>query len=272
MKKDHRFLWVFVASLIIASCKLADIRTGDLNEQQTATNQKGKELLKAAHIAMGLDQLTNYETYTLEYQEQYYGIGKWINKFNVNPVALTIDFVPRHFIGKVTVNNGNKKGDQFFYNEGKTYYKSAKGKEKESHKIADKWIRAHQYFLEFPLRIQEASIIRYAGDTIVANKKYHLVIASWNTIEPQKDIDQYLIGINKSNNFIDFIQFTVRDFAKFAVSTAKYNSFVEKNGIYFPSNITVHGKKYDSNKIYEMRVQKLTFNKVLKTTITNFKE
>jgi len=168
------------------------------------------------------------------------------------------------------VNNGRKKGNQYYYNEGKTYYKSANGKEKEHHKIADKWIKTHQYFLEFPLRIQEASVIAYAGDTIVAGKAYHLVMASWKTIAPQKDIDQYRIAINKDTNFIEFIQFTVRDFAKFAVGTAKYNSFIKKNGISFPSNISVHGKQYDSNKVYEMRVKELDFEKVDKKTIVAF--
>jgi len=270
MKKIYKYLPLVLCGLFIASCKLADIRTNEAKALLESPDKKGERLLDAAHRAMGIDQLMTYETYTLEYEEQYYGLGKWINKFNVNPVALTIDFVPRKFIGKVIVNNGKKKGNQYYYNEGKTYYKSVNGKEKEHHKIADKWIKTHQYFLEFPLRIQEASVITYAGDTIVNGKAYHLVLASWNTLAPQKDIDQYLIGINKNSNFIEFIQFTIRDFTRFAVSTAKYNTFIEKNGIYYPSNITVHGKKYNSRKIYEMRVEKLTFDKVPKHKIINF--
>jgi len=269
-KKTLYFQLLLILSLIFSSCKLADIRTDSLKASPTSNNQKGKTLLKEAHIAMGLDKLVNYQTYTVAYEEQYYGIGKFINKFNINPVQLTIDYIPQKFIGKVTVNNGRKKGNQYFYNKGKTYYKTVKGKEGERHKIAKKWIHTHQYFLEFPLRIQEATAITYAGDTIVNNKEYHLVLASWNTIEPQKDIDQYLIAINKKTNFIDFMQFTVRNFTGFAVSTAKYNSFIEKEGVFFPSNISVHGKKYNSSKLYEIRIQELKFDKVDKSTITDF--
>ncbi len=257
---------------MLSSCKLADIRLDGIKNHQTPVNKKGEDLLRAAHIKMGLDKLVNYKTYTIEYEEQYYGVGKFINKFNVNPVQLTIDYVPGNFIGKVTVKNGKKKGNQYYHNQGNTYYKTIKGREGSNDKIAKKWIHTHQYFLEFPLRIQEATAVIYAGETTIDTKEYDLILASWNTIEPQKEIDQYIIGINKETGFIDFIRFTVRDFAGFAVSTAKYNSFIEKEGVYFPSNISVHGKKYDSNKIYQMRVQELTFNKVERATITDFKK
>ena len=265
-----KFYLLLGCFIVLTSCKLADIRPNDLKNKEAASYELGKKLLEDSYKTMGYDKLKKYETYSIELEEQYYGIGKLINKFGVNPVQLNIDYIPGNFIGKATVKNGRKKGYQYFHNNGVTAYKTLKGKEKKNHKIARKWVPTHQYFLEFPLRIQEATAIAYAGDTIINKKRYHLILASWNTITPQKDLDQYLIGINKETNFIDFIQFTVRDYTKFIVGTAKYNAYKEKEGIFYPSDISLHRKKYNSNKIYQMRIKNLTYNKVKSTTITSF--
>jgi len=271
MKNISRsFLYILLTTVALSSCKLADIRTKVVKNKTESIRQKGKKLLSESYVAMGMNKLINYQTYTVEYEEQYYGVGKFINKFKANPIELTIDFIPQQFTGRATVENGKKKGNRYYHNKGKTYYKSAKGKEQEKNKIASFWLPTHQYFLEFPLRIQEASEVVYAGDTVVNDKAYHLVMASWNTIEPQKEIDQYLIAINKTTNFIDYIQFTVRDVAGFVITTAKYNKFIQKNGISYPANITVHGKRYDSKKLYEMRVNQVTFDKVENNTVTEF--
>jgi|GEM_PF-6285445 len=85
MNKIYAYLSIIgILFLFTTPCKLADIRTNEAKAFLESPDKKGERLLDAAHRAMGIDQLTTYETYTLEYEEQYYGLGKWINKFNAN--------------------------------------------------------------------------------------------------------------------------------------------------------------------------------------------
>lgn len=268
---NNTFFSLLIASILLTqSCKLADIRT-DYSKTSTAS-AKGKEILRESAKAMNAERLLDYNTYSVTLEDQFYGIvGKVANPYNENSPELAIDYVPGKFIGKMQLMSGKKHGSTYFNNEGKTFYKSAKGKTKEENKVAEFWVPTYQYFLELPTQIQRASIITYAGDTAMNGIEYDLVIASWNSLEPQKDIDQYLIWINKETKHLDYAQFTIRDVNGFAIATAMYKDYIQKDGLSFPSIIAIHGKKHATGKIHEIRIKELAFNKVDQSTITAFK-
>ena len=62
------------------------------------------------------------------------------------------------------------------------------------------------------MRILDAEIIKYAGETEFEGQMYDLVFATWGKEENHKEHDQYLIYINQETGFIDLMQVTINDF------------------------------------------------------------
>jgi len=101
------------------------------------------------------------------------------------------------------------------------------------------YLPTYQYFIEFPNRIQEATSIDYLGTKIINGIKSEGIIASWNTVAPQKDLDQYLIWIDAKSKRIIKIEYTIRDKFKFVSSEAYFHDYKDYGGIILPSTMPV---------------------------------
>ena len=89
---------------------------------------------------------------------------------------------------------------------------------------------------------------------------HHLVIASWRTVQPQKDIDQYLLWINADSGLLDMVQFTIRDVAGWMEGTAKYTYFVHDNGLTLPSHVRIERGPPGSKLLHQMIFSDYRFN------------
>ncbi|MBV6654912.1 MAG: hypothetical protein KI786_14200 [Mameliella sp.] len=64
----------------------------------------------------------------------------------------------------------------------------------------------------------------YLGRKVINGIESEGVIASWNTVSPQKEIDQYIIWIDAASKRIVKVDYTVRDAYKFVTGGAYYKS------------------------------------------------
>jgi len=103
------------------------------------------------------------------------------------------------------------------------------------------WLPTIQYFMELPFRIVEADVVEYAGARSHAGHTYDLVYATWGTAEPQDDIDQYVLWINRESGMLDYIRYTVRDMGKFIEGTMHCEDFRQVGGLTFPFRMSVGG-------------------------------
>ncbi|MEO1303316.1 MAG: DUF4292 domain-containing protein, partial [Myxococcota bacterium] len=68
-----------------------------------------------------------------------------------------------------------------------------------------------------------------------------VVYATWNTLEPQDDIDQYVVWIDAETERIRFIEYTVRDMSSSLSATAAYENYELIGDFALPRRITLLG-------------------------------
>jgi hypothetical protein len=67
------------------------------------------------------------------------------------------------------------------------------------------------YFNELPFRILSATVVRDGGEVRHHGRSYDLVFATWRAAEPQPDLDQYVLWIDRETGLLCKVRYTVRD-------------------------------------------------------------
>jgi hypothetical protein len=68
-----------------------------------------------------------------------------------------------------------------------------------------------QYFDELPFRLLSASVVLDAGSVRDRDRTYDLVFVTWKRAEPQEDLDQYLLWIDRETGLVAKVRYTVRE-------------------------------------------------------------
>ncbi len=259
--KKH-IISILILSFLTAC--VADLRTQVVKDKKD-DKTKGRELLTKAGEAHLIKNWKKIATYSVEFQDEFIGFkGKIASPFKENPMKAQLDYIPLTFDGRMRFLEGEHKNQIWGIQSWNTYTmqheKASPVFEKD--KNIKFWVPTYQYFIEFPARIQEAGVVTYAGEDTFEGKEYHLVMASWGTTDPQKDVDQYLIWINKESYRIEMIQYTVRDAYSFVQGTAIFKEFRELNGVLIPFHIPVKAKPNDKKNLHEMRIRDFRINQV----------
>ncbi len=121
------------------------------------------------------------------------------------------------------------------------------------------WLPTYQYFIELPIRIQKATFVSFAGTGTMEGKTYDLVFATWNKAEPQRDVDQYVLWINRQTKLVDRVDYTVRDFFNFLKGTLFYNDYRDIGGLKIPFFMPVENKMGKGN-LHEIKVLEVKLN------------
>lgn len=213
--------------------------------------------------AHGMKHWGNIETYSVLLEDQFFGlIGKSAHAYKTDSARLQLDYIPGTFDGRLTILNGKKKDERWGVQSWQTY-KKLPGEKLifKKDKDAQFWVPTYQYFIEFPMRIQKATAFAYAGEQMINGVSCLGIIASWNTIRPQKDIDQYLIWINQENKRIVKLEYTIREQFKFLTGAVYYNNYQNYNGLWLPGNMPVESN-IKKGLLHEMRVLEFQPNQV----------
>ncbi|MEO0572148.1 MAG: hypothetical protein AAF039_10630 [Bacteroidota bacterium] len=190
------------------------------------------------------------------------------NPWKEQTIKLNLDWLPNRNIARVKILSGKNKGKMFGIQNWATYSvedSSIIFKKLESIKFH---LPTMEYFLEFPFRIQEATKLNYGGTTDINEVSYKTILMSWNTFEPQKKIDQYLIYINPTTSLIDYLEFTVRDQGKFTYATVHFEDFKKVETFIFPHRITAYFQNRVPGKTigHQMTIDTLILDKKFPTT------
>ena len=234
--------------------KVADLRTERAMQNQGA--DKAKALLKEMALAHGSRAWQSIETYSIDFEDEFYGfIGKNGHPFKDNKLSAKLDYIPYSFDGQLTFKEGKLKDQTWGIQSGKTYTQSpAQALDWDTDKDIKFWLPTYQYFTEFPLRIQNADALAYAGEHTIDGVLCQGILASWQTTDPQKDIDQYLIWISKADKRIVKLAYTVREQYKFLTGAAYYKDYKNYDGIWLPSRMPVESNLVKKGLLHEMRI------------------
>jgi len=271
MKYLPKIIFAILALVISAFCYLYFLGTSDLRTEELlkdAETDKAKSLIEEMAKAHLVENWGSISTYTVQFKEEMFGlVGKFGNPFPETKSQFELSYIPNSYDGQLSFTKGENKGIIWGIQSWETYTK----KENESPIFKDNanitfWIPTYQYFIEFPKRILNANVLGYAGQKIIEGINCEGVLASWNTLEPQRDIDQYLIWLDSDSKRIIKLEYTVRDQYNFLTGAAYYKDYKNFNGILLPTRMPVESNLLSEGEIlHQMDI--LDFQKnVLKTS------
>ncbi len=265
MKSALKLLFLLILLLGVFGCvnflKLSDLRSEDYSYPRDIA--KAKTLLGQMGEAHQIDNWENLETYNVTYKDEFYGfLGKQAHPFQEQDMTFSLDYIPKTFDGRMEIVSGIEKGKVWGMQDGQTYKVDASGEvEPKENKDMKFWIPTYQYFIEFPLRIQEATVIDYMGSNVIAGTKVEGVLTSWTTVEPQKKIDQYLIWIDSETKRVVKVEYTVRAAYRFVTGAAFFKDYKDYNGILLPTHMPVESNLLKDGFLHTMRITDFKANK-----------
>ena len=244
---------LLLISLLSQSCKLADLRTSELNPDLPNREKKAIQMLDNLIAKYGLDKLEEAETYTLRAKDNWKGLYALTNPFPRDNEPMEMRFRPNSFDGQFNYLEGGNKtiyGVQSFKHYRIKENGSTKFRRKKSIVFA---LPAIQYFFELPLRLRNAPILKYAGVQIFESKAYDLIFATWDKTEPHKEHDQYLLYIDRDSRELSFANYTVRGMylptPKSVYGSIRFEELERNaNNIRYPSKLFIQLNKIKKTK------------------------
>lgn len=233
--------------------------TADLRNDTAKTSQdsqRAETLVREMAKAHGVEQWEKLNTYQATFEDEFLGfIGKNSKPFKEDKTQMELQYIPGSFDGKLRFLSGEDKGKTWGIQSWETYTQEENSPiEFNQDNDVYFWLPTYQYFIEFPARIQEATAFAYAGEAEIEGVSCEGVIASWNSTEPQKNIDQYLIWIDKESKRIVKLEYTIREIFNFLTGAAAFKEYKDYGGILLPSRLPVESNLQKEGFLHEMRI------------------
>lgn len=216
--KKLQLLMGFALLVLLSACQ-KDMRPKSLRntvENEQALEAQARELLQAAYEAHGMDELLEHENYEVNANFSFH--FPW-QVMNMNPFKVSkkekvlLHYAVNSFDGSVEYLNGKKEG-RIYGTQSFQGYKQYPNEDVEYKKEGRHgWgVTAYHYLLEIPLRIQSATIVKYAGQEVYNGILYDKVFATWQNEEPNKEFDQWILYINPDTKRIDMLMTTIKEY------------------------------------------------------------
>ena len=277
MKKTIKLFFYLSSLAIISSCInpfcLTDLNSVTTNIKSTNNQVKAKKLLFEMGEAHGIQFWDSIQTYNVTFADEFYGFfGKKSHPFKEHEIKFSLSYIPNTSNGQLEILTGKQKAVSWGIQSGQTYKKEDEQKILlENNKDMKFWIPTYQYFIEFPSRIQEATALKYIGTKVIDGIKTEGVLASWKTVNPQKDIDQYIIWIDIETKRIVKIEYTVREMYKFVSGAAYFKNYQDYNGLILPSELPVESNLIKDGFLHKMSILDFKINPVDRNTLLPLK-
>ncbi len=257
-KEIRKILLFLLTSVLIIGCvnflKLSDLRPNDYNFPNH--QKKAQELIQEMASAHNSHMWDSIETYSVILRDEFYGFfGKQAHPFPEQEMQFTLSYIPKSTEGRLKIMNGNKKGETWGIQSWDTYkLNTNEDPILTENKDLKFWIPTYQYFIELPNRIQEATAIDYIGQKIINGVETEGVLASWNTVKPQNNIDQYVLWIDSKTKRLVKVEYTVRDFYKFITGAAYYENYKDFDGFLLPTEMPVESNLVKDGLLHKMSI------------------
>jgi len=256
--------------VVMSSCLF--LKTSDL---QTAASKENANIATAQDLmakmgqAHGMENWTTFDSYTATLTDEFFGfIGKKGNPFQEDKVEIAVSYIPNSYDGQLEILSGEGKNTVWGMQSWKTYEKNTEGEiEFLENEDAFFWIPTYQYFLEFPLRIQKADAMAYAGKQTINGINCEGVLVSWRKVQPQKDVDQYLIWLDEKTHRIVKIDYTIRDQFKFLIGILWFSDYREFGGVLLPTRMEGESNLKKKGNLHEIELLDFQINKVKKESL-----
>jgi len=253
MKKSINLFFVLLIILGTNGCKLSDLRS---TNPVISDQIKAKQLMTDMGVAHGIHKWDSIDSYTATFGDEFYGFfGNAGNPFKEEKMKLSLCYLSGSFTGQLEIISGKEKGEIWGIQSWETYTMDENDKAVlKKNKDMEFWIPTYQYFIEFPKKIQEATVMDYVGTKVIEGTQAEGVIVSWNTLEPQKDVDQYVIWIASDTKRIVKIEYTIRAIYGFISGEAFFKDYKYFDGMLLPTEFPIVSSLTKEGLLHQMSI------------------
>lgn len=242
MSRLSTFFFLVLIS-VISGCSLYDLRPEIMTKESfTEANQaRAKELISQSASYHGWDSISE-SNITTTYSDEWPGffMRTFFRPWPSNSVDLKHSFGTKDlFTSSVELLDGKNKGEIWGLENNKAYKIKDGKKEFMKNDDISFYLPAYQYFIQLSVWSQDIPLVAYIGEQKVKNTNYHVVFGSWNTFEPQKEVDQYLFYFEKKTKRLDIVAYTIRDAMASAHGANFYSDFRKVDGLRIPFKQTI---------------------------------
>ena len=223
---------------------VTDIRPKALREGPISgtSAQSAKERLARAAAAHGVKRWREFRILEVAAKDSWHW---WMAHTPLNPwpeprQQLRMQFLRGTWTSRMELLNGPEPGGVWGIQAWHPYRISPGGKPVfQADDDISFYLPTYHYFFEFPFRIGAAGIVADAGEASHQGKSYDRVFATWDTLEPNRDKDQYVVWINQDTGLIDRIEYTVREIGGFAAGATNYYEYRSVDGVMIPHRLSM---------------------------------
>ncbi|MFT5822230.1 MAG: hypothetical protein ACI8ZM_003486 [Crocinitomix sp.] len=274
-------LTLLISSVLLMTGCMANLRPSLVKKSPNSTEleNKGKEILQKAYDAHGSENLLKHEVYRFTATDDWKGMLGTIGKiWPEKNTEMEIKFAVNTFDAQVKFMSGEQIGNSAGL-QSWNFYEGVADKANFDVEKNDKYtfgMAAFQYFIELVSRMNNANIIRYAGETEFNNKHYDLVYVTWNSEKANKDVDQYLLYIDQSTHILDYASFTIREnYINMPGASALYGSigfsdYRNIDGYLVPFTQTLFSSKPKKNNdkyLHQLKLKSFVFDDFKKSEL-----
>ncbi|MBI4385107.1 MAG: hypothetical protein HY579_13875 [Nitrospinae bacterium] len=263
MNSKAKIFVILLTAGILSGC-LADIRPEALKSDLRAdADTRGRQLLREVIDAHGgLDNWKQARTVEFVARDHW---EHWMGR---------IMFMPQEESGQLMRWQTSLGGDQAFIemqegpNKGERWvmqgwpmYRAQPGGQPDygAGRKIHFYVASMNYALQMPFRSANAEIVRYGGQSSLRGREYDLIYITWQSAEPQKDVNQYVLWVDPRTHELEYLQLTDRELMKAASGFMEFGGWRTIDGLKVPSRITSYKDVEKNVVMHELVVESAAF-------------
>lgn len=245
---------------LLVAC-LADIRPDALSEDA----DKGQALLQAAALASGSEAFSGVQGSTATMHDVWPKPYSFFSPWPEADQSFVLKSVHPSFDTQVLFLDGAAKDQVWGISDWKTWESVSGEAAWVDNQDAQFILPTMHYFMEFPFRMLEAPIVRYAGVEDIGGVSYERVFVTWESVAPNAEYDQYVLYIDPESERIAKAYYTVREAGRSIAGTMHFQDMRQVDGVWFSYDMVVTGKPQDDldKPLHRVTVEEIVLGAVV---------
>jgi len=226
---------------------------------------RGRAVLAEAAAAHGGDTWRQHKTWQVVLEDRWSDdpLIKMRSPWPDGATWLEFQFAPGSSDGRVRFLDGPEQGATWGLAGDRTYVQApgAAPEWGDAEHMASR-LPTMQFLIEFPQRITEAQFVAYAGQRQVGERSCDVVFASWGSVAPHPDYDQFLVYVDAETRHILAMQYTVRKSGRLLLGHRFWSDLREVDGVLLPFFQTSLREFEGGDAVHSFYVRELSFDPV----------
>ena len=249
-----------IALSVFVSCGTADIRPDALKagSPSAADQAKGRALLQQVFTASGgLELYRSFGSVRAEFRDDWSTApapARWLfMEYDEDDHPTRLDArVNAMGNARMEFLAGPQQGEVWGVQDARRFWTQAPGQAPEFKDDVGRqlFVENVEFYLGFPFYLNSADQVTYLDEVEFEGKPHDRLFLSWNTFEPQKHVDQWIVWIDRETKRIKQMQFTVRPSGQSIVGVYYVEEYKTIQGLTIPVKLAARFNAEDPDAVH----------------------